>query len=224
MMNLSSLAKALEGLETPRLTIRPALPVDGWELFDATRHNDFNRFLSWSAPSEPYEVVARMEAVVQAHMRGDICALSALHRESGRWIGLFRFLRYRPDPRIVEISLWIHSDFHHDSLGWEITRSLVDRAFHATKMPLMLAASCQDNRPAQRLLLSCGFTYDGVVPRPHEEGHPLHLFEYRQTYEQWEAALEGRDPTVLPLLRPRSRAVAEPTAANESQLRAVSGS
>lgn len=223
MTDFAKLSRSLESVETPRLTFRPALAVDGWGLYDATRHDSFNRFLSWSRPSDPYQTVARMEAIAEAHQRGDICAMSAIHRENGRWVALFRFLRYRLDPSIVEISLWIHSDFHHDSMGWEITRTLVDRAFQASEMPLMLAASCQENRPAQRLLLSCGFTYHSIVPRPHEEGFPLELFEYRQTREEWERSLEDRRQ-VRPLptaarLEPQDGSVA----ANRGRYREVSG-
>lgn len=223
MIDFAKLSRSLESVETPRLTFRPALPVDGWGLYDATRHDSFNRFLSWSRPSDPYQAVARMEAISEAHQRGDICAMSAVHRENGRWVALFRFLRYRPDPSIVEISLWIHSDFHHDSMGWEITRTLVDRAFETSEMPLMLAASCQENRPAQRLLLSCGFTYHSVVPRPHEDGFPLHLFEYRQTRDEWERLLEGRrevyPSTATVRMDPGEGAIA----ANRSRFREVSG-
>lgn len=223
MIDFIQLAQGLSGTETPRLTFRPALPVDGWDLFDATKSDVFNRFLSWSKPTDPYQTVARMEAISEAHLRGDMCALSAIHRETGRWVALFRFLRYRQEPHIVEISLWIHSDFHHDSLGWEITRTLVDRAFQITGMPLMLAASCQENRPAQRLLLSCGFTYHSIVPRPHEEGFPLHLFEYRQTRDEWEASLQNRSESRHSARPVQLEPAAGGVAANRERFREVSG-
>lgn len=223
MTDFTQLTRELESVNTPRLTFRSVRPVDGWDLFDATKSDSFNRFLSWTKPTDPYQTVARMEAISEAHLRGDLCALSAIHRESGRWVALFRFLRYRPDPSIVEISLWIHSDFHHDSLGWEITRSLVDRAFAVTTMPLMLAASCQENRPAQRLLQSCGFSYHSIVPRPHEDGYPLHLFEYRQTRQEWEASLHTRSEARKPAAVIAAPAGVVDEAANRNLFRAVSG-
>lgn len=223
MTDFSHLTRELENVITPRLTFRSVRPVDGWDLYDATKSDSFNRFLSWARPTDAYQVVARMEAISEAHLRGDICAMSAIHRESGRWVALFRFLPYRPEPSIVEISLWIHSDFHHDSLGWEITRSLVDRAFQATTMPLMLAASCQENRPAQRLLQSCGFSYHSTVPRPHEDGFPLHLFEYRQTRAEWEASLLTRSETRKTQVIATGPARMGDLAANRDSFKAVSG-
>ena len=223
MIDFGKLSHSLGSVETPRLTFRPALAVDGWGLYDATKHESFNRYLSWSRPSDPYLAVARMEAISEAHRRGEMCAISAIHRENGRWVALFRFLRYRLDPRIVEISLWIHSDFHHDSMGWEITRTLVDKGFENSEMPLMLAASCQENRPAQRLLLSCGFTYHSLVPRPHEDGFPLPLFEYRQTREEWERTLANRR-VIQPIPAPTEVALRHGSgAANRSRYQEVSG-
>jgi RimJ/RimL family protein N-acetyltransferase len=223
MTNFTNLARALVGVETPRLTLRAALPVDGWDLYDATQHESFNRFLSWSKPSDPYQAVARMEAISRAHQLGEICALSAIHRETDRWVALFRFLPYRPDPGIVEASLWVHSDFHHDSIGWELTRALVDKAFEVTAMPLMLAASCQENRPAQRLLLSCGFTYHSIVPRPHEEGFPLPLFEYRQTHDEWLRTMETRVTELKPTASRVQDGARTPEAANRAAFKAVAG-
>jgi hypothetical protein len=223
MIDFVSLAQSLEGVETPRLTFRAALPVDGWSLFEATRHELFNRFLSWSQPTDPYQTVARMEAIAQAHLRGDLCALSAIHRETGQWVALFRFLPYRQDPNVVEISLWIHSDFHRASLGMEITRTLVDRAFQVTGMPLMLAASCQENRPAQKVLLKCGFTYHSTVPRPHEDGQPLDLFEYRQTHEEWLRSLGERDTAPASVGHVRAPSKDDGAGANHGRFREVSG-
>jgi RimJ/RimL family protein N-acetyltransferase len=123
----------------------------------------------------------------------------------------------------VEASLWVHSDFHHDSIGWELTRTLVDKAFEVSAMPLMLAASCQENRPAQRLLLSCGFTYHSIVPRPHEEGFPLPLFEYRQTHDEWLRTMETRVTELKPTASRAQDGARTPEAANRAAFKAVAG-
>jgi hypothetical protein len=90
-------------------------------------------------------------------------------------------------------------------------------------MPLMLAASCQENRPAQRLLQSCGFSYHSTVPRPHEDGFPLHLFEYRQTRAEWEASLLTRSETRKTPAIATGPARMGDLAANRDSFKAVSG-
>ena len=223
MIDFTPLARAMESAQVNDLTFRAARPADGWMLFDATRNKSFNRYLSWSKPNDPYEVVARMEAIVEAHRRGEMCAMSITKTDTDQWVGLFRFLRYRHDPEIVEISLWTHSDFYHASNGLTIVRSALDTAFRHTDVSVVLAASCQANRSAQRILEICGFDFDGVVPRPHEDGHTLELFEFRLSRQRW-ANVPGIDAAESASLLREARSLRRArAAANVEVFRAVSG-
>lgn len=203
MIDFHALSKALDGLQTPRLTFRAARAVDGWALFDATRNRFFNRYLTWSQPSEPYEAVARMEAIAAAHRHGEMTAMSMLERDTGKWVGLFRFVQYRHDPDIAEIGLWIHSDFFHASYGYEIGSSAVDAGFSETQVPQMLGASYATNRGVQAIMAKCGFSYHSTVPRPHEDGKTVELMEFRLTRAQWEIAKSLDAQQVQPAARTR---------------------
>jgi RimJ/RimL family protein N-acetyltransferase len=222
MIDFKSLARAMEGVQINDLTFRAARPADGWMLFDATRNKSFNRYLSWSKPNDAYEVVARMEAIVEAHRRGDMCALSITKTDTDQWVGLFRFLRYRLDTEIVEISLWTHSDFYHASNGLGIVRTALDTLFLHTDVSVVLAASCQGNRSAQRILEICGFGLDGIVPRPHEDGHTLELFEFRLGRQSWAKlpSINAAEPASL--LREARSLRRSRTAANGEIFQAVS--
>jgi len=223
MIDFATVARAMESVQMGNLSFREVRPADGWMLFDATRNKSFNRYLSWSKPNDPYEVVARMEAIVEAHRRGEMCALTITKADTNQWVGLFRFLRYRHDPEIVEISLWTHSDFYHASSGLAIVRAGLDAVFSSTDVSVVLAASCQGNRSAQRILEICGFTYDSVVPRPHEDGHMLELFEFRLPRLQWSSALGAQPGQPISLLsEARSRRHVR-AAANAGVFQVVSG-
>lgn len=213
MIKFAPLTRAMENVRASDLAFRAARPADGWMLFDATRHKSFNRYLSWSKPSEPYEAVARMEAIVDAHNRGEMCALTITKGETDQWVGLFRFLRYRHDPDIVEISLWTHGDFYHASNGLKIVRTALETVFRVTDVSIVLAASCQENRSAQRILEICGFGYDAIVPRPHEDGHMLELFEFRlerRTWDHIQNTGSGESASMLREARQRRRESARP--------------
>ena len=213
----------MESVQISDLAFRVARPADGWMLFDATRNKSFNRYLSWSKPNDAYEVVARMEAIVEAHRRGEMCALSITKADTNQWVGLFRFLRYRLDPEIVEISLWTHSDFYHASNGLLIVRTALDTVFRHTEVSVVRAASCQGNRSAQRILEICGFGFDGVVPRPHEDGHTLELFEFQLDRQRWAnlPVIGAAEP--VSLLREARSLRRSRTAANVEIFQAVSG-
>jgi RimJ/RimL family protein N-acetyltransferase len=123
----------------------------------------------------------------------------------------------------VEISLWTHSDFYHASSGLAIVRAGLDAVFSSTDVSVVLAASCQGNRSAQRILEICGFTYDSVVPRPHEDGHMLELFEFRLPRLQWSSALGAQPGQPISLLsEARSRRHVR-AAANAGVFQVVSG-
>lgn len=187
MIDFFALSAALGKVKTARLEFRPALPVDGWSLFEATRNKFFNRYLAWARPDDPYETVARMEAISMAHQRGDMSAMSVIERDSGRWVALFRFLLYRHDPEIVEMSLWVHGDFYHAAYGFEIGNAAVSAAFDHTDVKVLLGASFPTNRGVQGIMGGCGFTYHSTVPRTLENGRTVDLLEYRLTKEEWMA-------------------------------------
>lgn len=223
MIDFALLSRAMEQAPIDGLAFREARPADGWVLFDATRNPSFNRYLMWSRPSEPYETVARMESIVDAHHRGDMCALSIMAGDTNQWVGMFRFLRYRHDPKIVEISLWTHSDFYHAFNGLKIVQTALQTLFKVTDVQLVLAGSYPGNRAAQRILEICGFSYDSVVPRPHEDGHMVDLLEFRLSRARWEIQRQSEGLQATSLLadaRRRRRALA---AANLESFRVVSG-
>jgi len=191
MISFLDLASAMEGVRTRRVSLRAARPADGWHLFEATRNKFFNRYLMWSRPSEPYEAVARMESIVSAHEQGHMAACSIMENSTGRWVGLFRFLRYRHDPEVVEISLWIHSDFFHAAYGYEVVATSIARAFSASPILTIVGASFPNNRGAQSIMKRCGFSFHSTRPRPHEDGHSVDLMEYRITRLDWENESNG---------------------------------
>lgn len=193
MIDFQQLSRATAQTETARLSFRAVQPADGWHLFAATRIESFNRYLMWSRPADAYQSVARMEAIADAHHQGQMSALSVMERDTGKWVGLFRFLRYRHDPAVVEISLWTHSDFYHASYGFEIVCAAIDCAFRATSVDLVSASAYQRNRAAQLILERCGFTPFGIVPRPHEDGYDVDLLEFRLSRTQWLATSAQRE-------------------------------
>lgn len=185
MIDFHDLTASMAGLNTGRISLRPARAADGWHLFEATRNKFFNRYLMWARPTEAYEAVARVEAIVSAHLRGEMSAHSIIENASGRWVGLFRFLRYRHDPEVVEISLWIHGDFFHAAYGYEVVSTSIARAFAATTVPVILGASFPQNRGAKNIMSKCGFRFYSSQPRYHEDGYFVDLMEYRITKVDW---------------------------------------
>jgi RimJ/RimL family protein N-acetyltransferase len=187
VLDYFELSARVEGLQTKRLALRACAAVDGWPLFEATRNPGFNRYLMWSKPSEASAGVARMEAISREHARGRMTAVSAVHRETGAWCGLFRLLPYAHDPFVVEMGLWVHPNFWGDDYGSELTQACIDAAFSLPEVNTLLAGTFPRNGGALGVVENCGLVYHSTVPREHEDGYVVELLEHRIDRARWQS-------------------------------------
>lgn len=80
---------------------------DGWPLWDATQHPQFNKNLLWRAPLTQEEMFQQVDKLVREHVLGRALVLSICHRPTGAWQGL---LKVRPFRDGVEASFYLHPD------------------------------------------------------------------------------------------------------------------
>ncbi len=180
-----TLTETLEQIESENLVFRPVTVADAWPLFLATRNPLFNATLSWAQPADQAEVVARITAVIRATRRGQMSAISAVVRETGALVSIYRFQGYKPDPSCAEMGVWTMPGFWHGGYSTEITRACVDATFAMSEATVLLAAAEHHNRPARKVLANAGLTPHLDVVRKAECGRIAYLTEFRITREQW---------------------------------------
>jgi RimJ/RimL family protein N-acetyltransferase len=183
----ASLTDRLERVYSRRLALRPLALSDAWPLYTATRNPLFNRHLLWKAPDSERELLQRVQAIIDAMRRGRLSALSAVVRETGEWVSLFRFLPHQLDRGAVEMGIWTHDRFWHGSYSLELGRMCVDAAFEVSDADTLIGAAAPDNRASCRLIRTVGLREYRLVERPTEIGPPVALQEFRLTREEWEA-------------------------------------
>lgn len=193
MVDFHALTERLERIYTPRLALRQASLADGWPLFAASRNPLFNKHLLWEQPMDEWPMLDRIDAIVETARRGKLSAVSAVERETGVWISLFRFLPYGLEPRTVEMGVWTHHAFWHGTYTFELVGACIDAVFSFTEIDRLIAAAMPAHERSRRLLGRLGLTRHGsIVHRPDYNGGVVDVFEHRITRQEWMQQAERR--------------------------------
>ena len=185
MTDFFSLTEQLERVHTTRLALRPVSLSDAWPLFLASRNPLFNEHLMWKQPGSSSVVLERIYNIVEASRRGQLTALSAVVKNTGEWVSLYRFQKQLADPSLVEMGIWTHDKFWGDRFSLELTRACVDSAFACSDIASLVAASSPLNKGSLRVLEHCGLRPTHLAVRQTEAGSAANLQEFRITREEW---------------------------------------
>ena len=205
MTDFFELSEQLQRVYSSRLALRPLALSDGWPLFEATRNPEFNKNLLWPQPQSPLVVLDRVQTIMDVASRGGLTALSAVLKQTGEWVSLYRFQPYEADRSLVEMGLWVHEKFWRDRYGLELTQACVDSAFSLSGISLLIGCTAVDNPAAGRILERAGLKATQVVLRQSETKVERPSQEFRITRAQWLAKRsEGTfeyvpEPPIFPL-------------------------
>jgi RimJ/RimL family protein N-acetyltransferase len=196
-VDFQALGERLERLYSRRLALRPVCMADTWPLFQATRNPLFNAHLLWERPESADEVGDRIEAIIAADRRGELCATSAVVRDTGEWVSLFRFQKHPSRPGATELGIWTHDRFWHGRYSLELGRACVDAAFEFGGAELLVGGSSQGNRSSFELMTLCGLEPDCRVERPTESGQMAVGVEHTLSRRAWLERRKVRSFSVL---------------------------
>lgn len=205
-IDFEELANELQLVHTPRLALRPLALADAWPLWEATRNPVFNSGLLWAQPAQTSEVFERVEAIMQAAQQGRLAAVSAVVKETGQWVGLFRLQPYACNPAAIEMGIWTHPAFWQGRVSLEFAKGCGYAAFSLSDAELLVGAASPTNRSSAKLMEMSGMVPVRRVWRKHETLADVELIEHELTRERWLAqraqeALGGRkvfEQVVLP--------------------------
>jgi RimJ/RimL family protein N-acetyltransferase len=183
------LTARLTSVYSKRLALRPVCLSDTWPLFDATRHPAFNQHLLWDQPGSEWEVYRRVEAVVEATRNGKMASVSAVLKETGAWVSLFRFqpAGVGEGEETLEMGLWTHARYWHGRFSLELGRMCVDAAFQQPGVQRLIGITSTDNRSSRQLMELVGLHLRGEALRDSESGasRPSLVFEVdRATWQR----------------------------------------
>lgn len=192
----------LERAHSRRIALRPVALSDAWPLYQASRNPLFNQHLLWSQPETEREVLDRVSVIVDAARKGRLAGISAVVKETGDWISLFRFVPHINRPGAVEMGIWTHDRFWHGRYSLELGRLCVSAAFALSSVNMLIGAASPENKPSCQLMRLCGLRPLDLVMRDHEAGHKVLLEEFGITRTEWEADVCNRSPFETVARRP----------------------
>lgn len=185
-IDFESLAHELQFVHTSRLALRPVALADAWPLWDATRNPAFNSGLLWAQPDHERQAFERVDAIMQAAEKGRLTAVSAVCRQTGQWVGMFRFLPHASSPSSVEMGIWVHPTFWHGRLALELAQACGNAVFSFFPgLQLLIGAAAPSNRGSCSLIRLCGLLPVRTVWRKHETLDEVELIEHELTRERW---------------------------------------
>jgi RimJ/RimL family protein N-acetyltransferase len=186
------LSEAAARRASPRLRLRPLALADAPPLWQATRHPDFNTWLTWPQPATPEDLSDRVARLVAQHRRHEACLLSALDRATGRWVGLYRIAPdlWRADQGWFELGMWVHPAYWGSAGGggWaaELHAQGTALAFEASDAPGLSARTAKENIRGWKTLERMGFVRDGECEIAVEGRAPNPGWVYRLARQAWE--------------------------------------
>ncbi|MBP8272011.1 MAG: GNAT family N-acetyltransferase [Sphaerotilus sp.] len=187
------LTARLTSVYSKRLALRPVCLSDTWPLFDATRHPAFNQHLLWDQPGNEWEVYRRVEAVVEATRTGKMASVSAVLKETGAWVSLFRFQPpAKPEAEgDLEMGLWTHARYWHGRISLELGRMCVDAAFQEAGVQRLIGICAVDNRSSQQLMELVGLRLRGPALGTCESGQTLDAMVFELDRATWQRQRRG---------------------------------
>jgi RimJ/RimL family protein N-acetyltransferase len=184
-IDFEELVTKLQLVHTERLALRPLVFADAWPLWEATRNPAFNAGLLWAQPDHEMQVFERVDAIIQAAQRGRLAAVSAVCKQTGQWVGLFRYLPHASSSSAVEMGIWVHPAYWHGRVAFELAKACGNAIFTFSDVQVLVGAAAPSNRGACTLNRMGGLLPARTVWRKHETLPDVELIEHEITREQW---------------------------------------
>lgn len=188
-VNFTHLSENLSRVYSPRIALRPVTLADGWPLFEATKNPLFNKYLTWPKPDQDVETLERVDLIQDAVAKGQMSAVSAVVRSTGEWIGLFRFIPYRQNGKIVdgamEAGIWSRDTFWNGQYSLEVGVLCMDAGFRFTDVDTIYGLTAPENRSSCAIMVRGGLHRAGLTTRITEDDREIAAQEFCVTRDQW---------------------------------------
>ncbi|MFC7783463.1 GNAT family N-acetyltransferase [Rossellomorea sp. GCM10028870] len=169
-MDKTSLIEFPDRIETPRLYIRPCMPGDGPDVFNAIQEsrNELKQWLPFARKAQTLEEVEAgvRDSYAEFIKKTDI-RLHIYLKDTDGFIGSTGFHRIDWDVPKVEIGYWLHTK--HTKKGYivEAVNALTHFALNELSCK-RVEIRCDDrNAGSKRVPEKLGFTLEGIIRHDH---------------------------------------------------------
>jgi RimJ/RimL family protein N-acetyltransferase len=152
-------------IETPRLTLRPAMPGDGSALQEA-KVETFDQLHQWMPWAKEMSALADDEITVREayarFIRREDMMLFAFEKDTGRYIAGTGLHRFDWNIRRFEIGYWVRQSAQRQGYATEIANALTRYAFEQLEARAVCIGHAAGNDNSRGVIEKLGFTLEGV--------------------------------------------------------------
>jgi RimJ/RimL family protein N-acetyltransferase len=179
---LMALRSAQLDFATPNYCFRAFVKADAFPLFQATQHEEFNRFLLWSKPSSLDATVVQVKKLLREEMSNQSVTFSIVSKHSGEWAGFLRWIPYKDG---LALSFWLHPDFRGGEASHELSDCVFDIVFKNTQITNLYAFIQPENHPAIVLVKRKNMSQIESRDIIHQDGASRYFHVYLATRDMW---------------------------------------
>lgn len=165
---LKDLATMFSNYASKNIAFREFSRSDLFPLFQATRNEDFNKFLLWSTPSNIEELNIEVSKLISERNRWNNLIISICEKNTGKWFGFLKFTPYRDS---FEMSYWVHPDYWESKLIVEAGWSFLDIALQHKEIKSLFCRVRTEHIKMEKLLIFTGFSKVGETIAQHVNGN-----------------------------------------------------
>lgn len=155
--------KLLPQFETVRLLLRAFRPEDAEDVFVYAGDAEVTRFVRFETHASVAESRRYIEAALKTAAEHQLGPWAMELKSSSRVIGACGFHHIALEDRRVEIGFVVAQQYWYQGFTVEAVHPLLDHAFRERQFNRIEAFCNVENSASERVLLKCGFQYEGTV-------------------------------------------------------------
>lgn len=150
-------------LETKRLVLRKITKEDKNDLFELLTNSQIDRRMVWNHLNDMDEITQYINEVIASYEKKEPSCFGIELIESGKLIGILKFINYKKEFRGLEVHYMLHPTHHNKGIMTEALIRVIAFIFKETNINRIEAFCLKSNHAAGKVLEKAGMHLEGVL-------------------------------------------------------------
>lgn len=169
------------------ISYRPLARSDGFPLFQAATHPEFNQFLVWNTPTHVDEAILQIDKLLREVEMRKAVAISICEKDLGTWWGVSVLRPFRGG---IEISLYLHPLVWSKGISLTAGRGIIASIFDAYPDTTVFGRAIEGNTRIIRIYEHYKFEPTNHDRAVHVTRGELQVPVYQLTIDRWKTVSE----------------------------------
>lgn len=150
-------------LNTKRLILRKITLEDKNDLFELLTNSQIDKKMIWNHLDEMDEIIDYINVIDESYKRNEPSCFGIELQESGKLIGVLKFINYIKEFRCLEVHYMLMPTHHRKGIMTESLIKVISFIFAKTDINRVEAFCLKENRAAGKVLEKAGMHLEGVL-------------------------------------------------------------